>query len=113
GGTGTIRHGWSGDGFAVALDVVHADGTPTPHHVSGADVLPYLHSFGTVGVIARATVRTEPAQDWRAFYSTFDRFEDALALIRVLGTLDPLPRLVSADTPTVVAALPPNDGHPH
>jgi FAD/FMN-containing dehydrogenase len=112
GGTGTIRRGWIGDGFAAALDVAIADGGAELHHVEGAAVLPYLHAYGTSGVIARATVRTEPAQDWRAMYASFERFEDALALIRVLGNLDPLPRLVSADTPTVVNALPPNAGHP-
>jgi FAD/FMN-containing dehydrogenase len=112
GGTGTIRRGWIGDGFAAALDVAIADGTSELHHVEGADVLRYLHAFGTSGVIARATIRTEPAQDWRAMYASFEHFEDALGLIRVLGTLDPLPRLVSADTPTVVNALPPNAGHP-
>lgn len=112
GGTGTIRRGWIGDGFAAALDVAIADGGAELHHVEGVDVMPYLHAYGTAGVIARATVRTEPAQDWRAMYASFERFEDALPLIRVLGTLDPLPRLVSADTTTVVNALPPNAGHP-
>jgi FAD/FMN-containing dehydrogenase len=91
GGTGTIRHGWIGDGFAAALDVAIADGGTELHHVEGADVLAYLHAYGTSGVIARATIRTEPAQDWRALYASFERFADALALIRVLGTLDPLP----------------------
>lgn len=113
GGTGSIRRGWIGDGFVVALDVVHADGTDTLHHVEGPDVLAYLHAYGTSGVIARATIRTEPAQDWRALYASFERYEDALALIRPLGAVDPLPRLVSADTATVVAALPANAGHPH
>jgi len=113
GGTGTIRHGWIGDGFTVALDVAIADGSPELRRVAGAELMGYLHAFGTTGVIARATVRTEPAQDWRAFYASFERYTDALALIRVVGRLEPLPRLVSADTVTVVNALPPNTGHPH
>lgn len=113
GGTGTIVHGSITDGFVVSLDVVYADGTPTLHRIEGDDVDQYLHAFGTSGVIARATVRTEPHQPWCAMYSSFDTFVEALTLIRELARLEPHPRLVSADTPTVVNALPRNDGHPH
>jgi len=112
GGTGSIRRGWIGDGFVHSLDVVHADGTAELHHVEGAELAAHLHSYGTSGVIAQATIRTEPLQEWRALYASFDHFRSALDLIRPLGALDPLPRLVSADTPTVVGALPPDRGYP-
>jgi FAD/FMN-containing dehydrogenase len=106
GGTGSIKHGSNSDGFVVALDVVHA--VPDAHlvHVEGEEAQAYVHNYGTAGIIARATIRLEPLQDWRAFYASFDDFSQALSLIRPFADLDPTPRLVSADLPTLAEALP-------
>lgn len=106
GGTGTIAHGANHMGFVVALDVVHADGSPDLVHVEGEQAQHYVHNYGTAGIIARATVRLEPLQDWRCLYASFPAFTDALAILRTVGRLDPLPRLVSADPAPIVAALP-------
>ncbi|WP_156758815.1 FAD-binding oxidoreductase [Microbacterium karelineae] len=105
GGTGTIAHGANHMGFVAALDVVHADGSGLTH-VEGEEAQLYVHNYGTAGIIARATVRLEPAVAWRALYASFPSFSGALSVIRELGRLDPLPRLVSADTIEVSAALP-------
>lgn len=111
GGTGTIRHGANHMGFVVALDVV----TPTSDglvHVEGEDVIGFVHNYGTAGIIARTTVRLEPLQAWRGLYASFPDFTGALSVLRELGRLDPLPRLVSADTPHVTAQLPPDPAFP-
>ena len=113
GGTGTIAHGAMTDGYVISADVVHADGSATLHTLTGDDLVPFLHAYGTTGIIARATVRLEPLQEWRALYSSFGSYTDALALIRVLARLRPTPRLVSADVATVVNALPKDAGYPH
>ena len=105
GGTGSIRHGGNDDGFVVALDVAHP-GAPTLVHVEGAQAAGYVHAYGVTGIIVRATVRLEPAQDWSSLYASFDTFERALPAVRELGRATPAPRLVSADTPYVSAALP-------
>ncbi|NHI17899.1 FAD-binding oxidoreductase [Microbacterium excoecariae] len=105
GGTGTIAHGANHMGFVVALDVVHADGSGL-HHVVGEEAQRYVHNYGTAGIIARASVRLEPAVDWRALYASFETFAGPLSVLRELGRLEPLPRLVSADTREVSAALP-------
>jgi FAD/FMN-containing dehydrogenase len=47
-------------GFALALDVVHATGRSELIHVAGPDADPYVHNYGTAGIIARATVALEP-----------------------------------------------------
>jgi len=112
GGTGTIAHGSNDMGFVLALDVVHADGSPQLHHVEGADAQPYVHNYGTAGVIARATVRLEPLQDWRGVFASFPDLPGALSVLREVGRLDPLPRLVSADGPEVTAALPEDPAFP-
>ncbi|GMA31028.1 FAD-binding oxidoreductase [Litorihabitans aurantiacus] len=105
GGTGTIAHGSNHMGFVLELDVVTADGGGL-RHVSGEEAQHFVHNYGTAGIIARATVRLEPLVEWRAFYASFPEFGGALAVIREIGRLDPLPRLVSADTVEVSAALP-------
>lgn len=113
GGTGSIAHGViAGGPFVVALDVVHAVGGGELVHVEGADAQPYLHNYGTAGIIARATVRLEPLQEWRAFYASFDDFHDAFGVLMAIGGLEPTPRLVSADLPTLAEALPANAGIP-
>lgn len=112
GGTGSIAHGSNDRGFVVALDVVHADGTDTIVHVEGEDALGYVHNYGTAGVIVRATVRLEPARDWRGVYASFPTFEGTRAVLQTIGALEPAPRLVSGDNPQISAALPPDEAIP-
>ncbi|WP_206786826.1 FAD-binding oxidoreductase [Amycolatopsis sp. MtRt-6] len=106
GGTGSIAHGTNWEGFVVALDVALPGTTPALTHVEGDEAQTFVHTYGTAGVIARATVRLEPAQDWRAVYASFPTFEEALGAVRALRGLDPLPRLVSADRAAVAERLP-------
>jgi FAD/FMN-containing dehydrogenase len=99
-------------GFVDALDVVHAVPDATLVHLEGEATEPYIHNYGTAGIIARATVRLEPLQDWRGFFASFDTFEQALSVIRPFADLEPTPRLVSADLPTLANALPDDPGIP-
>ena len=106
GGTGSIKHGMLHTGFVTALDVVHATEDAELIHVEGVDTEKYLHKYGTVAIIARVTVRLEPLQDWRALFASFDDYKDLLGVIRQIGRLEPAPRLVSGDGPTLAGALP-------
>lgn len=106
GGTGSIKNGMLHTGFVRALDVVLADPEPRLVHLEGADTEPYIHKYGVVGVLAKLWIELEPLQDWRAFYASFDDFHDAFALIRPFSALEPTPRLVSGDLPTLADALP-------
>jgi FAD/FMN-containing dehydrogenase len=106
GGTGSIKHGMLHHGFVLALDVVHAVPDATLIHLEGEAAEPYIHNYGTAGILARATVRLEPLQDWRGFFASFDTFEQALSVIRPFADLEPTPRLVSADLSTLAEALP-------
>lgn len=109
GGTGTIAHGANHMGFVQALDVAHAHGDGQLVHVEGDEAQHYVHNYGTAGIIARATVRLEPLQDWRGVYATFPAFTDALSVLREVGRVEPLPRLVSADPPQIAEHLPPDE----
>ena len=106
GGTGSIAHGTNDAGFVTALDVVHGTGSPELVHVEGDAAQRFVHNYGTAGIIARATVRLEPLQDWRGLYASFADFPAAQSVLRELGRADPVPRLVSADPPEIAAVLP-------
>ena len=106
GGTGSIRHGSNWMGFVTALDVALPGPEATLIHVEGDEAQTFVHTYGTAGVIARATVRLEPLQEWRSLYATFDDYGAAQAALRLLASCEPLPRLVSADPAPIAAKLP-------
>ena len=58
-------------------------------HVEGDEAQAYVHNYGTAGILARATVRLEPLQDWRGFYASFDDQHTAFRVLREIGRLDP------------------------
>ncbi|MET3804341.1 FAD/FMN-containing dehydrogenase [Nakamurella sp. UYEF19] len=106
GGTGSIAHGSNDSGFVVALDVVHGWTDPQLISVEGERASGYVHAYGVTGIILRATVKLEPAQEWSSLYASFDTFAEALPAVRDLGRSSPSPRLVSADVPFVANVLP-------
>jgi FAD/FMN-containing dehydrogenase len=108
-GAGTIQHGNTRQGFVLALDVVHAVPDARIEHVEGDAALPYLHSFGVVGIILRATVKLHPAPEWVALYARFDSLASATNGFRALGALSPAPKLVSADDSLIAESLPSDD----
>ena len=112
GGTGSIKHGMLHQGFVRALDVVHAVPDARLIHVEGEAAEPYIHNYGTAGIIATVTVTLEPLQEWHGFFASFDTFEQALSVIRPFADLEPTPRLVSADLATLANALPADPGIP-
>jgi FAD/FMN-containing dehydrogenase len=112
GGTGSIKHGMLHHGYVLALDVVHATPDASLIHLEGEAAEPFIHNYGTAGVIARATVALEPLQEWHGFFASFDTFEQALSVIRPFADLEPTPRLVSADLATLANALPDDPGIP-
>lgn len=110
GGTGSLIHGTNADGFVRALDIAACDGSGELRHIEGEATLPYVHAYGTTGIIARATVRLTPAYQWAGLFTAWDDYERATAFLRALGSVDPMPRLVSLDEATIVAALPADPG---
>jgi FAD/FMN-containing dehydrogenase len=106
GGTGSIKHGSNWMGFVTALDVALPGDAPTLIHVEGDEAQTFVHTYGTAGVIARASVRLEPLQEWRSLYAAFDDFGAAQAVLRLLSAVKPSPRLVSADPAPIAAKLP-------
>ncbi|MDV7101193.1 FAD-binding oxidoreductase [Gordonia amicalis] len=105
-GTGTIVHGRNHEGFVTALDVVYGTEDAELVHLEGDDAQPFVHTYGVAGVIVNASVRVEPLQEWRCVYASFGSTREAFDAAHRLSSVEPRPRLLSADGPTVVEALP-------
>lgn len=113
GGIGSLEHGllWDG-GFVEELEVVPCWEDPEPFTVSGGSVAPFLHAYGTTGVISGARVRLVPARRWTALFASFDRYLDAMAAAGAVAALDPRPRAVSVTDAGLVATFPPDPRWP-
>lgn len=105
-GTGTIVHGRNHQGFVEALDVVYGTDEAEIIHLEGDDAQPFVHTYGVAGIIVGASVRVEPLQDWRSVYVSFSSHRDAFQAALAVSAIEPKPRLLSADGPVIVNALP-------
>ena len=105
-GTGTIEKGTSTDGYVVAATIAPMDGSATMRTVRGRELDAYIHTYGVTGIIVDVEIRTDPAREWAAVYGSFDSYEALVAVHRSLLDLPQLPRLASADEPSLVPTLP-------
>jgi FAD/FMN-containing dehydrogenase len=104
-GTGTIEHGTTSDGYVVSATVAPMDGSGETVTVSGADLVPFVHTYGVTGILVEVEVRTDPARDWTAVYAAFDSYAELVSVHRALTQLPVVPRLASADEPALVPTL--------
>lgn len=107
GGTGSLTRGWIEEGFVHALDVVHATGESELTRIGQDDVLPYLHAYGTTGVIAAAEVALEPAMDWVSVWASIPDFRAAQQALLQVSEFDPRPRIASTDMAAINESFPP------
>jgi len=104
-GTGSIEHGTTSDGFVVSATVAPMDGSGELFTVSGADLTPFVHTYGVTGVVVELEVRTDLARGWTAVYAAFDSYVELAAAHRSMLEVRPLPRLASGDEPALVPTL--------
>ncbi|MFW2514459.1 FAD-binding oxidoreductase [Demequina sp. SO4-13] len=112
GGTGSIANGLLHQGFVKAVEVIRAVPDAAPEWMEGEEAIPYLHAYGTTGILSKVRIATEPLQPWRAFLASFDTFEQVVSLMRPFAALEPTPRLVSGDRARIAEALPSDLGIP-
>jgi hypothetical protein len=105
-GTGSIERGTTSDGYVVSALVAPMDGSGTMRRVTGDELTPYVHTYGVTGILVDVEFRTDPAREWVAVYGAFTSYADVVAVHRSLLDLPQLPRLASADEPTLVPTLP-------
>ncbi len=83
GGTGSIAHGSNWQGFVTALDIA-LPGEDELVHVEGDAAQPFVHTYGTAGVIAGQPSGSSRCRTGAPFYATFPTFEEALTAVRTL-----------------------------
>jgi FAD/FMN-containing dehydrogenase len=110
GGTGSIAHGFLWEGFVLSAQVLGCWDRPEPVEAEGADALPFLHAYGTTGVITEATVRLVPGRRWTAVMAALPTYGAAVAAAGRIAALDPPPRNLCVDDPGLVACFPASPG---
>ncbi|MEU6379066.1 FAD-binding protein [Streptomyces sp. NPDC046909] len=108
GGTGSLVHKTNSDGFVRELTVAPCTADAEPFTVQDADALPYIHAYGTTGIITTATVRLQRARTWTGLFAAFTDWTSATAALDALVRLEPAPRLASLDEAGLVGAYPPD-----
>jgi FAD/FMN-containing dehydrogenase len=104
GGSGSVEHGfiWHG-GFALDSTMIPAWDAPS---LLDVDTLPYMHSYGTTGVLSTVRVRLQPAHERTALFSSFPAYGAARQAGFDLSAIQPVPRLVSLSDPRIVSTFP-------
>src|SRR5436853_2526436 len=59
-GVGSITHGPIADGYVLGATVLPCNESPAPQALGSDDAFPYVHAYGTTGVIAEVTVPLVP-----------------------------------------------------
>lgn len=106
GGSGSIAHGFLWDGFVLALEVVGCGDGPEPVAVAGDDARPFLHAYGTTGVVTEATVRLVRARRWTGLWAALPTYAGAVAAAEAITALSPAVRNLCVDDPGLVACFP-------
>ena len=97
GGIGSIRWGTIWDGMVQSMKLKTIESPPATLYTTGNDMLPYLHTYGTVGVLAEVRVKLAPRVEWMQLAATFARWQDAVRFAQDVAADDAVgKRLVSA-----------------
>ena len=77
-GHGALLHGGlAEDGAVLSLRVITAEDTPRILSLSGRDVFPAVHAYGTTGVITEVSIPLARAQPWHDAVASFSSLKDA------------------------------------
>ncbi|MDR7450186.1 MAG: FAD-binding oxidoreductase [Armatimonadota bacterium] len=80
-GVGTSGYGTIWDGNVLGVGLLTAEDPPRELVLTGDDVFPVLHTYGTVGVVTQVTVPLVPARVWVEELGIFDTFEAACRFV--------------------------------
>lgn len=105
GGAGSVNYGMILDDYVGELTVVPCTEKASPFSVQGENCYPYLHAYGTTGLITEATVRLRTKRDWTALFFSFppDMINAVAAASLEIVKLPIVPRINSFDLPNTVA----------
>ncbi|MEI7026678.1 FAD-binding oxidoreductase [Paenibacillus sp. y28] len=76
-GIGSIRWGTIWDGLVRSLSVKTLEQKPRTLLVEGEKAVPYIHTYGTIGVLSEVEISIVPRVEWMQWIVTFAEFEAA------------------------------------
>ena len=85
GGIGSITWGTLWDDLVSSVRGKTATQPVETFEAQDAAVMPYLHSYGLLGIVTELTVRLAPKTDWDQWVISFDRFETALRFAQAIA----------------------------
>jgi FAD/FMN-containing dehydrogenase len=112
GGTGSVENGMLWEGFVRDLSVLPCWDAPEVQELDAVAAVPYLHSYGTTGVMLSARVALRPARRWTALFASFSSLAAAAAAGTRMLELVPKPRNLAIDDVTLTAMLGPHPAMP-
>jgi FAD/FMN-containing dehydrogenase len=77
GGIGSVTWGTIWDGFVKEIKVKTVEESPQSYHVQGDEIVPYLHSWGTIAIFTELTIKLVPKVDWVQWAISFETWEQA------------------------------------
>lgn len=108
GGIGSITWGTIWDGLVRSIKIKTAEQTPRTIVLTGDEIRPYLHTYGTVGILFEIEINMAPAVEWMQWAVTFDHIETAVQFGYTLATSDSISkRLISVHESPIPAYFTP------
>jgi FAD/FMN-containing dehydrogenase len=92
GGVGSITWGNLWDGNVLGATVYTMEEQPRRLTVEGADLIEYIHNYGTTGVMTEVVLPLAPRRDWMQTIAEFDGFESAVCFGEALARDGSVPK---------------------
>ncbi|MCH8876170.1 MAG: FAD-binding oxidoreductase [Chloroflexi bacterium] len=77
-GLGANAYGTIWDGNVLKVKMLTAEDPPRELTLSGEELLPVLHTYGTTGIMTEVTFPLVEAREWLEAVAVFDAFEEAV-----------------------------------
>ena len=78
GGVGSIRNGVLWDGFLASITAMEVTRSAALHRLEGAQMLGFIHAYGTSGIMVELEINLTPAVPWEEAAISFPDLEQAL-----------------------------------
>lgn len=95
-GLGSSVYGTVWDGLVTEVRIVTAEDEPRSLTLTGDDVVPVLHTFGSTGLVTEVVLRVADARRWTEAVAFFPSFDRAARFVRLVATDDRYPHRVVA-----------------
>ncbi|MFC0469887.1 FAD-binding oxidoreductase [Halalkalibacter kiskunsagensis] len=109
GGIGSVTWGNLWDGNVLSVKVLTMNEEVSELLIDGADLLDYIHSYGTTGIITEVTIPIKPKSNWVQELISFSSLQDVLDFTRYIAEDDQwkkrLVTVVEAPIPTFFRPL--------